>query len=178
MENLEILVRSSQMIREEKGFTYRDLNKNGKLDVYEDPRQPTEHRVNDLLSQMTLEEKAGMLFINGSAVNEDGSIDDLSGQMETGTTSGPPQLSAKAQMDLQQMNHFNLWEIPDAKTLSIWSQHLQQYAEETRLGIPVTLASDPRHHFSRSIYEMQAKDFSQWCQPLGLAAVGDEDLVL
>src|SRR5215472_5593873 len=54
-------------------FAYRDLNKNGKMDVYEDSRQPIEARINDILQQMTLEEKAGMLFINGARVNADGS---------------------------------------------------------------------------------------------------------
>ena len=44
------------------GFSFRDLNKNGRLDVYEDPRQPIERRVEDLLRQMTAEEKAGLLF--------------------------------------------------------------------------------------------------------------------
>src|SRR5579872_5469549 len=58
------------------GYTFRDLNKNGKLDVYEDARQPVAARVNDLLSQMTPEEKAGMMFINGARVNDDGSIED------------------------------------------------------------------------------------------------------
>jgi beta-glucosidase len=39
--------------------SYRDLNKNGKVDVYEDPRKPREERVSDLLGQMTLEERRG-----------------------------------------------------------------------------------------------------------------------
>ena len=34
-----------------------DFNKNGKMDVFEDPSQPIEKRVADLLSQMTVEEK-------------------------------------------------------------------------------------------------------------------------
>ncbi|HEY4148184.1 MAG TPA: beta-glucosidase, partial [Chitinophagaceae bacterium] len=34
-----------------------DFNKNGKKDVYEDPSQPIDKRIADLLSQMTLEEK-------------------------------------------------------------------------------------------------------------------------
>lgn len=38
-----------------------DLNKNGMKDVYEDPTQPVEKRVENLLSQMTLEEKVGQL---------------------------------------------------------------------------------------------------------------------
>jgi len=44
------------------GQRFRDLNKNGVLDAYEDPRRPIEERVADLLRQMTLEEKLGMLY--------------------------------------------------------------------------------------------------------------------
>ena len=39
-----------------------DLDKNGKKDVYEDPSQPTNKRVNDLLKRMTLNEKIGQLW--------------------------------------------------------------------------------------------------------------------
>ena len=35
-----------------------DFNKNGKMDLYENPKVPLEERVQDLLSQMTLEEKS------------------------------------------------------------------------------------------------------------------------
>src|SRR5690348_1357636 len=34
-----------------------DLNKNGRMDIYENPRAPIEQRVNDLLRQMNLDEK-------------------------------------------------------------------------------------------------------------------------
>lgn len=43
------------------GFTFEDLNSNGKLDKYEDYRLSITERVQDLLSKMTLEEKANML---------------------------------------------------------------------------------------------------------------------
>lgn len=59
---------------------FRDLNKNGKLDVYEDIKQPVDARISDLLKQMTLEEKAGMMFINGARINDDGSIEDKPGK--------------------------------------------------------------------------------------------------
>ena len=149
---------------------FRDLNKNGKLDVYEDPHQPTEARVEDLLGQMTLEEKAGMLFINGAVVNPSGSIEP--------DPQGPPHpRPAITQMVEQKMNHFNLWEIPPAQTVAAWHNQLQRFAEETRLGIPVTIASDPRNHFSHNIFAMRASGFSQWCETLGMAAIGDADLV-
>ena len=59
----------------EQNIKYRDLNKNGRMDTYEDSTQPIEARVNDLLNQMTVEEKAGTMFIEGTLVNEDGSIE-------------------------------------------------------------------------------------------------------
>src|SRR5215469_9348170 len=39
-----------------------DLNKNGKRDAYEDPSQPVEKRVSDLLKRMTLDEEIGQLW--------------------------------------------------------------------------------------------------------------------
>ena len=45
-----------------EGEIFRDLNRNGLLDAYEDHRLVTEERVDDLLSQMTLEEKVGQMF--------------------------------------------------------------------------------------------------------------------
>jgi beta-glucosidase len=47
------------------GYAFRDLNRNGKLDVYEDARQSLENRAEDLLSQMTLEEKISILKGSG-----------------------------------------------------------------------------------------------------------------
>ena len=166
----EIVAELSGLIKTESGFTYRDLNKNGKLDVYEDPRQPIEVRIEDLLRQMTLEEKAGMLFINGSVVNNDSSIEDKSGD------SGFGEMAVK-QIANQKMSHFNLWGIPEVQVVAAWHNNLQRFAEETRLGIPVTIASDPRNHFTRNIFSMAANEFSQWCESLGFGALDDVDLV-
>lgn len=49
------------------GHTFLDRNDNGKLDVYEDDRQPIEARVSNVLSQMTLEEKIHLLKGSGIA---------------------------------------------------------------------------------------------------------------
>jgi beta-glucosidase len=72
------------------------------LDAYEDPRQTLGTRVDDLIGQMTLEQKAGTLFINGAAVNADGSIEDKPGR---------PGFAGVAitQRTNQKVNHFNLW---------------------------------------------------------------------
>lgn len=160
----------SELTRTENGFSFRDLNKNGKLDIYEDPRQPIEARIDDLMGQMTLEEKAGLMFINGSGINPDGSIEEKPGE---------PQFiwPAATQIAQHKMNHFNLWEIPGALIVAKWHNNLQRFAEQTRLGIPVTIASDPRNHFSHNIFSMVATDFSQWCETLGFGAIGDPELV-
>ena len=49
-------------IIEVDGLKFKDLNGNGTLDVYEDWRQPVDARVDDLLSQMTLDEEIGLLW--------------------------------------------------------------------------------------------------------------------
>jgi len=150
---------------------YRDLNKNGKMDVYEDASKPIAQRVNDLLSQMTLEEKAGMMFINGVRLNDDGSLEERPG---TGMFAFAP--TAPSLMRDKKMNHLNIWAAPGTKALATWYNNVQKLAEESRLGIPVTLASDPRHYFSNNIFAMSANTFSQWPEQLGFAAIGDDAL--
>jgi len=49
------------------GYTFPDRNDNGKLDIYEDDRRSVEERAEDLLSQMTLEEKIHLLKGSGMA---------------------------------------------------------------------------------------------------------------
>lgn len=151
--------------------SFRDLNKNGKMDIYEDMHQPIAARVKDLLSQMTLEEKAGTMFINGAKIPKDGSLNDFKGE---GMFARIP--IAKTLVVDKKMNHINLWEVPDVHTLATWYNNVQKMAEETRLGIPVTIASDPRNAFSQNIFSMAANGFSLWCEPLGLASIGDTAL--
>jgi beta-glucosidase len=151
---------------------FRDLNKNGKMDVYEDSSQSVDARVDDLLKQMTLEEKAGLLFINGARVNDDGTIGD---KPATGLFAFAP--NALKLVQGLKMNHFNLWAVPSPEMLAKWYNNMQHYLQDsTRLGIPMTIASDPRNHFSSNIFAMSAHTFSQWCEPLGLGAIGDSAL--
>ncbi len=151
---------------------YRDLNKNGRLDVYEDVTQPVETRIDDLLSQMSVAEKAGLMFINIAIVNDDASLEYIPG-------SGPERLAPLPNIDGQKLNHFNVGNIPDDPAVfARWQNNLQHYAEmNTRLGIPITIASDPRHHFSTNIYAFSSTGFSQFPETLGLAAIGDIGLV-
>ena len=56
------------------GYQFKDLNKNGELDAYEDWRLPMQDRIDNLVSQMTLEEKVGLMFHPNIAVPADGKV--------------------------------------------------------------------------------------------------------
>src|SRR5262249_5261527 len=76
------------------------------------------------------------------------------------------------------MNHFNILRGGDPRPMAEWHNRLQELAEGGRLGIPVTISSDPRHAFSDNpAASFYASAFSQWPEPLGLAATGDAALV-
>ena len=153
---------------------YRDLNKNGKMDPYENTKLPIEKRIDNLISLMNIEEKAGMMFINGTLINTDGSIDKKEGA--TGFAARLP--SPRELIEGKKMNHFNYWQTPNVKEMAIGYNAIQKVAESTRLGIPVTIASDPRHYFSNNVFAMEANGFSQWPEQLGFAAINDAQLML
>ncbi len=152
------------------GRRVRDLNGNGELDPYEDPRRPLEERVDDLLGRMTLEEKAGLMFHPPIGIGEGGEL--LEGPSMFGGA-GTTGLVAE-----RHLNHFNLYFTPDARATAEWHNRLQRLAEGTRLGIPVTISSDPRHSFDENPATSWASgSFSQWPEPIGLGATRDEELV-
>jgi beta-glucosidase len=140
------------------------------LDVYEDPRRSIDERVADLLAQMTLEEKAGLLFHTMLPMNPDGTL--IEGQSQFGP------LSTSDLILNRLMNHFNVLAGTQPRQMAEWHNRLQELAESTRLGIPITIATDPRHAFSNNpLTSFMASSFSQWPEPLGLAAIGDPALV-
>lgn len=154
---------------------YRDLNKNGRLDIYEDNRESIDSRVEDILRQMTIEEKAGMMFITMAGMEEDGSFQEkpmpsqpITFFLETNTT-----MVAK-----KKMNHFNTIQSSTPEAMTTWNNNIQKLAERTRLGIPVTIASDPRHGQGDNIgASIPTPFFSEWCSTLGFAAIGDTTLM-
>jgi beta-glucosidase len=87
-------------------IAFRDLNKNGKLDVYEDVTQTGDARIDDLLSQMSVADKAGLMFINIAIVNDDASLEYIPG-------SGPERWAPLPNVDEQKLSHFNVGRIPD-----------------------------------------------------------------
>ncbi len=156
----------------EGNFEYRDLNKNGKLDIYEDSRQQIEKRVDNLLSQMTIEEKVGMMWHPPIGVGKKG---------EVLNKPNPKVFSLVSSLDVivnKKINHYNLFMVPGAKNLAGWHNKIQKIAEQTRLGIPISISSDPRHGINNFIgTDMLGGQWSKWPEPIGLAATGDSALV-
>jgi beta-glucosidase len=149
---------------------FRDLNRNGRLDPYEDPRRPLEERVDDLLSQLTVEEKAGLMYHAPIGIGSAGEL--LEEPAPFSPVPTPELVCARL------INHFNIYWSPGARETAAWHNRLQKLAEETRLGIPVTVSSDPRHGFSDNpATSMSSGALSAWPEPIGLAAAGDEELV-
>ncbi|WP_312172011.1 glycoside hydrolase family 3 N-terminal domain-containing protein [Microbacterium sp.] len=133
-----------------------------------DASLPIDERVQLLLDEMTVEEKAGLFFHTMIAIG------DLDEQNPTFATP-----SARDFVDVKKMNHFNLLgAAPTGREIAAWQNDLQRLAASTRLGIPVTLSTDPRHSFSENPgASILAGPFSQWPETLGLAATRDPELV-
>ncbi|MCX4528042.1 glycoside hydrolase family 3 C-terminal domain-containing protein [Streptomyces sp. NBC_01551] len=139
--------------------------------AYKDPALPVERRVEDLLARMTLEEKAGQLFHAMLMMNADGTpVTETDGSMLPFTT---PEL-----IEGRLLSHFNLLGTYGAREMAQWQNAVQEMAAATRLGIPVTLSTDPRHAFTDNVgASFNAGAFSAWPEALGLAAIGDPELV-
>jgi beta-glucosidase len=146
------------------GLKFKDLNKNGQLDPYEDWRLDSATRARDLTARMNVEEKAGTMMHGTIGLNGAGRVD----------------ISA-AEEDVNQrfVNTFITRMAGDPQHISADNNALQEMAEKSRLGIPVTISTDPRNHFVNdpNATSVAAGSFSQWPEPLGLAAIDDTALV-
>ena len=154
------------------GMSFRDLNKNNKLDRYEDYRLDTAQRVEDLISQMTLEEKVGTLFHPPVTINPDWMFRLYSLFVDGGKLT-------ESEIINQHINHFNLYGNPKPERLAKRLNNLQKVASRSRLGIPVTISSDPIHEVPNGggVASFSLDGFSKWPSQLGLAASQDPSLV-
>ncbi len=153
------------------GLTFRDLDHDGELGPYEDWRRPVAERVADLLSRMTLEEKVGTM-LHGTLRADEGplavlgrgeryDLDDVAGLIgDRHVTSMITRL------------------IPAPGPFAEQNNLVQRIAAKARLGIPVTISSDPRHHFGDLVgATVSGTGFTEWPETLGLGALDDVDLV-
>lgn len=166
----QLVEKTTLVVDEEK---FRDLNGNGRLDIYEDHRRPVDQRVADLLSRMTLAEKVGMMWQPPIGMGGEGEI--LAKPSPTRFFFG----STYDFLVNKKLRHFNLFQVAPARQHAEWYNALQRIAEQDRLGIPVTISSDPRHGANNFLgEEMLGGEFSKWPEPIGLAAIGDSMLTV
>jgi beta-glucosidase len=172
-----VLGTRSVSVIEKGGLKFKDLNKNGKLDKYEDWRLTPEERSKDLLTKMSIEEKAGFMLINSlnmvgtrAAEASEGKLkaSDLSeggGRAQGGgNRQGAPQGSAGGGERIAAMGatgggtkrtvtefhnrHFILRSNESARVTAEWANKLQELCESEPLGIPAIIASNPRNNIT------------------------------
>ena len=165
------------------GLLFKDLDKNGQLDPYEDWRRPVEERVADLVGRMTLEEKAGLMVGPTLEMGPGGSLNEQAIFRPNPFTGGAPVLYAPGTSEAilrRHMRQFINRANADPKTMATWLNAVQAVAEGSRLGLPAFFVTNPRHHLSGVAQfgvNETAGTMSQWPGSLGLAATRDPALV-
>ena len=152
--------------------TFRDLNKNNLLDVYEDHRLPSKTRANDLIDRMTIEEKVGQMFHPPFTLNPD-----LLMLVYEIAIRGNKLTEAKIVLD--NITHFNLYGNPSPAELAKRINYFQKIASKTRLGVPVTISSDPIHEVPKGggVASFSVDGYSKWPSQLGFAATNDPSII-
>lgn len=195
----ELGYRSAALLNIE-GLQFKDLNRNGQLDAYEDWRLSPEARSADLVSKMSLEQKAGYMLISSTRLENDWSFGRpqdtgpiASGFNETDQETEvniftrkplpePTMSIAGTTKDVTQFHkrHFILRANTSARILAEWTNNLQALCESDGLGIPGIITSNPRNHIAIDAalgLSVGKTPFSQWPGELGLAAMRDPELV-
>lgn len=193
--------RTVQLI-EQDGLKFKDLNKNDQLDVYEDWRLSPNERSEDLLKQMSLEEKVGMMLIADMRMANEAFMLETNAQPKTVTSdfneedvvvdknqfTGEPlpytimnTVGTTKGITNHKMRHF-IWRTTSATAdiMAQWANKVQALAEQDNLGIPVLFASNPRNHISAGSMGATASasvGFSKWPSEIGMAAMRDSALI-
>ena len=154
------------------GQEFRDLNKNGQLDIYEDHRNLPRDRANDLLRKMTLEEKVGQMFHPPFILKPD----ILMFLYEIAIRGNS---STESQIIFDHITHFNLYGNPTPTQLAKKINSLQKTASRSRLGIPITISSDPIHEVPKGggVASFSVDGFSKWPSQLGFAATSNPKII-
>lgn len=168
-------------------LAFKDLNRNGKLDQYEDWRLPADVRAKNLASLMSVEQIAGlMLYSSHQSIPAGGGRRGFGG----GTYNGKPfkESGAKASdlsdqqkefLTKDNLRHVLITTVETPAIAAEWNNNAQSLAEGTGLGIPVNTSSDPRHG-SDAYAEYNAGaggKISMWPGTLGIAATFDPEIM-
>ncbi|MBT8297718.1 MAG: glycoside hydrolase family 3 protein [Maribacter sp.] len=176
---------SDVTILEKNGYAFKDLNKNGELDQYEDWRLSDDERAKDLASQLTIEEIAGLMLYSSHQ-----SIPARSRGYFAGTYDGKPFVDGETEpsdlTDQQKkflkeddLRHVLLTSVKTPAIAAQWSNKAQAFCESIGKGIPANNSSDPRHGTTaRAEYDAAAGgQISMWPSSIGMAATFNPELV-
>ena len=168
----------------DKGYAFKDLNRNGKLDPYEDWRLSADERAKDLASKMSIEQIAGLMLYSGHQA-----IPATGGRFAS-TYRGKPfaESGAKASdlTDAQikfltddNLRHILITSVESPEVAAQWNNNVQALCESLGLGIPANNSSDPRH---RTLADAEYNagsggQISMWPGSLGMAATFDPKIV-
>lgn len=171
------------------GLRFKDLNKNGKLDKYEDWRLPIDERAKDLAGKMSVEQIAGLMLYSGHQAvpaNEYGfAAGTYDGKPFSQSGANPWNLSDAQKKFLKDDNlrHVLLVGVQSPEVAAKWSNEMQAYVESIGLGIPANNSSDPRHSgqvTGSTVAEFNAGaggEISVWPDGLGMAATFEPELI-
>ncbi len=191
-------VRSAKIIQVD-GLKFKDLNKNGRLDRYEDWRLTAGERSQDLLSKMSVEEKVGFMLISTTRLKNDFSFESPKTKEPITSDFNEEDLVATANMFTRKplpvpvmnaagttkgvtqfhLRHFILRANVSARLTAEWANKLQALCESQPLGIPAIVASNPRNHVTAAAAigtSVGKTAFSLWPGELGLSAMRDLQL--
>ena len=166
-------------------LAFKDLNRNGTLDPYEDWRRPPEERAKDLASRMSVEQIAGlMLYSSHQAVPATvgpfgASSYDGKPFAESGANPWDLSDDQKDFLTNDGVRHVLVTAVESPEVAARWNNHVQALVEGIGLGVPANNSSDPRHR-TRAEAEFNAGsggNISMWPDSIGLAATFDPDLV-
>lgn len=153
---------SGVTIIEEDGLAFKDLNKNGSLDVYEDWRKTTDERAKDLAGKMSKEEIAGLMLYSSHTALEAAEL-------------------TEDQTNFLQNDNVRAVLITTVASKSIaaqWNNNAQAFVESFGSGIPINASSDPRNSASSGeAYSSGAGSISMWPSNLGMAATFDTTIM-
>jgi len=182
------------------GYQFKDLNRNGVLDRYEDWRLPYPVRATDLLGKMNVEEKVGFMLISTTRLKNDWSFEAPKNQEPVNSDFNEEDLVQTTNMFSRKplpvpilsaagttkavtrfhLRHFILRVNTSTHTIAEWSNKLQALCESDGLGIPAIVASNPRNHITKDAsigLSVGKTSFSTWPGELGLAATRDLKLI-
>tara|TARA_R110002051_G_scaffold138476_3_gene211209 strand:+ start:4838 stop:7111 length:2274 start_codon:yes stop_codon:yes gene_type:complete len=167
-------------------YAFKDLNKNGTLDNYEDWRLTADERAKNLAHKMTLEQIAGLMLYSAHQSIPSGGNSffgpvTYNGKPYSESGAKPSDLSdaQKKFLEKDNLRHVLITGVESPTIAAQWNNNAQAMAEKLGLGIPINTSSDPRHG-SDSYAEFNAGAggvISMWPGTLGIAASFDPELM-